>query len=556
MVMNLNQRGLTTSPTHVLKAKAEIPQSQKADKGQVKNNAGGYSFKITPEQYLDRFLVLGTEGSTYYVGGKQLTYKAATNVIHMIKNPKTSKYTVDRALELSTSGRVISNDTALAVLALAMTYGTDEAKHYVASILGRVARTGTDILHFTKFIDELRGWGRGMKKTVANWYLSKTPEQVAFQAIKYPSRDGWSQRDVLRVSHPIPQESAMASVFAYITKGEYNVEDKGLPNIIFMRENLHTKPEVKTAVECIHKGLPREAIPTELLNDPLVWDALTEKSPYTALIRNLNKMTAVGSLKALNDRTMMVAERIKSDEEIKKGKMHPVKLLFAFKTYAEGKGDKGSLTWKPIPQITHALEEAFYKSFGYVEPSNKNMMVGLDISGSMGSSFIANSRVTCREASFALALISARAEPRTFAVAFDAYRTSVGKSLYNTKNGVRELSGFTQSTRLADYERICGQWNGGGTDCALPMLHALENKYEVDVFQIYTDNETWAGGTHPHVALDMYKQKMGRNAKLIVVGMTATNFTIAQPGRGDMMDVVGFDPATPDMISAFARGDI
>ncbi|CAF4970990.1 unnamed protein product, partial [Rotaria socialis] len=30
----------------------------------------------------------------------------------------------------------------------------------------------------------------------------------------------------------------------------------------------------------------------------------------------------------------------------------------------------------------------------------------------------------------------------------------------------------------------------GATDCALPMLWAIENKEQIDVFVIYTDSET------------------------------------------------------------------
>ena len=46
----------------------------------------------------------------------------------------------------------------------------------------------------------------------------------------------------------------------------------------------------------------------------------------------------------------------------------------------------------------------------------------------------------------------------------------------------------------------------------------------------------------------------GRRAKLIVVGMTATKFTIADPSDPGMLDVVGFDAAAPRVMADFARG--
>jgi 60 kDa SS-A/Ro ribonucleoprotein len=40
----------------------------------------------------------------------------------------------------------------------------------------------------------------------------------------------------------------------------------------------------------------------------------------------------------------------------------------------------------------------------------------------------------------------------------------------------------------------------------------------------------------------------------VVVGMTATGFSIADPSDPGMLDVVGFDGAVPSLITEFARG--
>jgi 60 kDa SS-A/Ro ribonucleoprotein len=39
-----------------------------------------------------------------------------------------------------------------------------------------------------------------------------------------------------------------------------------------------------------------------------------------------------------------------------------------------------------------------------------------------------------------------------------------------------------------------------------------------------------------------------------VVGMTATEFTIADPSDAGMLDVVGFDAAAPAVMADFSRG--
>ena len=94
----------------------------------------------------------------------------------------------------------------------------------------------------------------------------------------------------------------------------------------------------------------------------------------------------------------------------------------------------------------------------------------------------------------------------------------------------------------------------GGTDCALPMVYATEQGLGVDTFVVYTDNETWAGKIHAHQALAEYRRRSGIAAKLVVVGMTATGLSIADPWDAGMLDVVGFDGAVPSLIADFARG--
>lgn len=69
-----------------------------------------------------------------------------------------------------------------------------------------------------------------------------------------------------------------------------------------------------------------------------------------------------------------------------------------------------------------------------------------------------------------------------------------------------------------------------------------------------TDNESWAGEIHPDEALCRYRQVSGINAKVVVVGMTATSFSIADPNDAGMLDVVGSDTATPNLVADFVRG--
>lgn len=200
---------------------------------------------------------------------------------------------------------------------------------------------------------------------------------------------------------------------------------------------------------------------------------------------------------------------------------------------------------QPARRIVDALDAAFYASFGAVEPTGKRLMLALDVSGSMTQP-VSGLPLTCREASAALALVTAATESEYELVGFTSGR--------NYRDTTLTQLGISPRQRLDDAIRTVSDLPFGATDCGLPMRHALEHKLEVDTFVIFTDNETWAGPVQPHQALQRYRREMGIDARLVVVAMTATDNTIAQPGDAGMLDVSGFDSAVPSLIANFARG--
>lgn len=94
-----------------------------------------------------------------------------------------------------------------------------------------------------------------------------------------------------------------------------------------------------------------------------IWEALLEKMPMTAMIRNLGKMTNVGVLAPLSDGMTKVCEMLRNEKALKDARVHPFSILLALKQYQAGQGDKGKLTWTPNQAIVTALDEAFYLAF-------------------------------------------------------------------------------------------------------------------------------------------------------------------------------------------------
>jgi 60 kDa SS-A/Ro ribonucleoprotein len=203
-----------------------------------------------------------------------------------------------------------------------------------------------------------------------------------------------------------------------------------------------------------------------------------------------------------------------------------------------------------VAQVVDALDAAFYLAFGAVQPAGRRVMLALDVSGSMMANVHGLEGLSCREASAAMALVTAATEPRHF---FTAFTAGGYRSMHpGFASGLTALS-ISPRQRLDDVVRQVSSLPFGGTDCALPMREAMKHRWEVDLFVVYTDNETWAGDVHPAQALRQYRERMGIPARLVVVGMASNGFTIADPDDAGMLDVVGFDASAPQLIADFAR---
>lgn len=500
--------------------------------GQVQNSAGGFVWTADSWSLLDRFLILGTEGGTYYIGEHKLTRDNAKNVMELIK--LDGEKVVTRIVEVSESGRAPKNDAAIFALALCASFGETPVRQAAFAAVPRVCRTGTHLFQFISETEELRGWGRGLRKAVQRWYTESSAEDLAYQAMKYQQRGGWSHRDLLRLSHPKATTQEHNVIFKWIVDGVLT----GTNDRIEAFERLKKTDNPKAAAKIIrdHK-LTRECVPTELLIHTQVWEALLESMPMTAMIRNLANMTRCGLLEIGSSGTKMVIERLKNEQALRRARVHPLAILLAQATYARGQGFRGQHSWMPVPKIVDALDEAFYKAFANAEPTGKRFLLGVDVSGSMSSYTVAGTPLTACEAATAMAMVTVATEDSVRPMAFN--------------HGLQPLP-ISGRMRLDDALRHTRNVNFGGTDCALPMITATKHKWPVDVFVVYTDNETWFGHVHPAQALEEYRQKMGIPAKLVVMGMCANQFTIADPRDQGMLDVVGFDAAVPQAMREFA----
>ena len=317
---------------------------------------------------------------------------------------------------------------------------------------------------------------------------------------------------------------------------------KALVELAKTGENKDTTTAV--AIMEQNKKIQREHLPTELLNTPQIWNTLLAGMGMTALVRNLGKLSQVG---VASSRSQDIIKMLGDPKNVKESKIHPLQVLVGMKTYSQGKGDLGSMTWPVNSYITTALSTTFRQAFGNITPTGKRFMIGLDVSGSMSMCMCAGAKnITPREGSVAMAMMTLHAEG-----AQNVHIYGFSNIFYNFNGKIRPEMTIQDAIKATDVPF-------GATDCALPMTEALKmythNGVGIDVFCVYTDSETYAPTVHPQVALEQYRQVTGIDAKLIVVGMVANQLTIADPKDKNTLNLAGFDTSTPELISMFIRG--
>jgi 60 kDa SS-A/Ro ribonucleoprotein len=509
---------------------------------QVRNEAGGFVFLLDRWARVDRFLILGSEGGTYYASERMLSAENAVNLVEAVR--EDGRRVVSRVIAISESGRAPKVQPAIFALAACAGFGDEETRRFALSEgLRRVCRTGSHLLTFCSYIEQFRGWGRALRKGLHGWYEAKPLRDLAFQALKYQNRDGFTHRDVFRLAHPLAGDAERAALYAWIVKGDVPGEE--FPALSLLRAHAAAKAsedaDADTCAELVRtSGVPREALPSSWLKEPRVWEALLPTLPMTALIRNLATLTRVGVLTPKAEATRAVVARITDRSALRKARIHPIALLAALRTYGSGASARGSSSWKPVAAIVDALDAAFGLAFENVEPTGARTLIGLDVSGSMSGGTIAGvPGLTPRMGAAAIAITHVRTEENVAVMAF--------------------AEGFIPFAigRDESVDAVCARTEAlpfMGTDCSLPMLYALEHRLAIDLFVVLTDSETWAGTIHADEALRRYRERTGIAAKLVVVGMTSNGFTIADPNDAGMLDVVGFDSATPALIADFVRG--
>jgi 60 kDa SS-A/Ro ribonucleoprotein len=325
---------------------------------------------------LRRFLTLGSEAGTYYVPERPLTVENAPSSIECLK--ADGLRVVRTVVEISSAVRTPRNNPVLFVLALAASPNFANAETMGAALgaLPVVARSGADLCSFAAFVENLRGWGRGLRSAVADWYLRKPAAELACQMLTHQHRNGWSHRDLLRLSHPKAATSAHNALFQWAVDGQLGhlasremlSGDLRQVYAFELAKKSASEDEIVNLIE--ENRLTHEMIPSEWTNSARVWEALLPSMPFAELLQQLRKLTAVGLLEPQSPATALVVARLIDRKRIANSRIHPIALVEAQLAYKQEQA--------AVASVIDALEEAFQLALENVELIGKRIRLAVD----------------------------------------------------------------------------------------------------------------------------------------------------------------------------------
>ncbi|UCF78183.1 MAG: TROVE domain-containing protein [Candidatus Eiseniibacteriota bacterium] len=524
----------------------------------VQNDAGGFVFPLGRWPSLRRALILGTAEWSYYIGRKEMTDRFLALLRECIEEDPDK---VASELVYAGEGRTVSHSTVLIALAVLSTSKDPLAKRNFNELFPQLVRTGSHLYEVLGYIRGLRGIGRLIKRSFREW-LTRDPGKLAYQLLKYQQRYGWAARDVFRMFRPVPPTKEHQELYRWVVKGWDDLPAEAPCEALkqvwwFEWLKRYGTAEEGATVAAIEKGnLTHEMTTGVGKMDPAAWEALFWRMPAHATLRNLGSLTDIGVISMENG---PVIERLKNmfldREAIRKTRLHPVEFMKALGVYRDG-GARGrsKKSWSPVGTVIDILESALELSFETLEPTGKEFLHAVDVSGSMGS-FMESCFCTCCEAAAAMCLVTVKAERNYEVRGFSSSTGSINWGRSGDMNGFVPLGISREDTfRSAAGKALMN--NFGATDASLPWRWARETRKAPDVVVFWTDNETWAGAEHPSVAKARLEQQLGRPVKGVYVAMTASNISLADPKDEHCIDIAGFDPSVPKVIQMFVAGEI
>lgn len=511
------------------------------------NEAGGSAYALAPRHALAQLAATGCFNGTYYAAADQQLATLKNLIDQVADNMFLAK------LAVYSRQRAMMKDMPVALLVAL----SKRDPALFRQVFDRIVDNGRTLRTLVQFVRSGQ-FGRkslsyALQRAVQRWLNSASVEKLLSASIGNDP----SLRDVLRLARPTPKDNARRAFFGWLTdkpveKWAPAVADD-LPEEVMALAAFRKSATAEAQILILGNLNARWDLLADTAKGPAVWTAIARKMGPQALRMNLNTLARHGVIgpaaNGSQEMTDYVAARLADPDEIRRSRQFPYQFLAAYMNASD-----------EVPQkIKAALHEAAEIACGNVPELPGPVVIGLDVSGSMGSPVTGNrgrgatSKMRCVDVAALFAAAILRRNPDSIVIPFDtaAYEANVDP-------GDTVLS---LAQRLATY-------GGGGTNCSLPLA-AANSRYADRKFAgcvLVSDQESWVGtGRNGSTAVVTEWQTFVRNQvrlhgggfagpKLVCIDLQPYTTTQA-PERSDILNVGGFSDAVFSVVASFLAGD-
>ncbi|XP_043795391.1 60 kDa SS-A/Ro ribonucleoprotein-like isoform X1 [Apis laboriosa] len=534
-----------------------------------------------PEVRLSQFLYVGKEYPDYQPGNwfvhNYFLAKNVPSIEELAENTEKQLLPIQIIIKAFENNLVPNPETLVFALAVCCRQMKSESlRHAAYAILNKICVLPQHFILFIKFASQIskqkeldttsnskHGWGQGLRKAVNNWYLSKTPMELAKCVTRYKGRYGWKHKDIIKLSHPVPNNLGEEMILKYIIRGLEEMkksygEDPTLTEILEYIEHVedfkHCTDEVRAAGLLEMYKLTLDHVPGHLLKSKEVWNALIPSMNLILLLTNLQRIHNLKLLKPSSPTISKIIDQITNEENIARDKVHPALILVTIRDY-ENSGKP--LTYekrkikeqfeKPLPtpskpnsKIIDALYKMLNLSFLHIQPTGLRYMITINMNKVMIETHTWRSgNINGAEAGCIIALALLRSEKNVTIATFK----NIGIHVMN----IDKTASFGQTMKRLQQMPV------GNVNLGKPMSWAAHQNNKYDVF-INVVDQILEKSDASEEALQAYKTKLKlTNTKLINCAVCSSSTYRKQKIDKSILTINGFDASVPIVIQAFAK---
>ncbi|MFX1520134.1 MAG: TROVE domain-containing protein [Promethearchaeota archaeon] len=456
------------------------------------NLEGFPAWEKSDKELIVQFLYTNTLESTFYVNQKQLLSAA----LELFERFDDAKFLADTIVKARNEGFM----RTAPILALA--YLSKKDLRLFKKIFDQVIQTGKDLAQFLDIMREIRGLGRGIKKTVHDWLRNKTSE---FYAIKY----GNQLKDAIRLSRPRPDifDVTIAKIHDYLIQGTVAEAFNKIKAFEELKQLGQNAVGNETQImELIERGkLDYTVVVGALQPTPRIWIKLAEQMGTFALLRHLATFERHGVIGSL---TQLITKRL-TIENLEKAKILPFRIYEAYLNVSD-------LFVKE--HLATLLDKYVTK---YDLSWLGRVAICPDVSGSM--------TMNIRKAAYTPATIAGM-----FAGIF--YKAIPNAIMIPWNNELQFQLVHPKNAPVLSHILSISEAAGGGTYMELPVKYLLKRRIVVDVVMIITDSEEWGKGWLKDWV--DYKRYINPKAKAVLIRVDSYRTNPFDPELAGILDIL------------------